>query len=73
MRTLARFSDLNYNHLPIMLSIEVHLHWRNIQIMVDILLHYLGPKILIIEKEFVQFPTALELRNKIMLQTYEVA
>jgi hypothetical protein len=72
VRTLARFSDANKNHLPIMLSIEVHLHWRNMQVMVDVLLHYLGPKILIVEREFVQFPTAIELRNKIMIQTYEL-
>lgn len=49
----------------------MHLNWRNKQIMVDILLHYLKRKIFIIEEEFVQYPTALELRNKILVKTYE--
>lgn len=34
-------------------------------------MNYLGRKILMIEKSFVSFPSALELRNKIMIQTYE--
>lgn len=71
VRVLARFSERNPNHLPIMLSIEVHLNWRNKQVLVDILLHYLGRKIFIIEKDFVQYPSALELRNKILVKTYE--
>ena len=39
--------------------------------MVIILLHYFGNKILFIEEKFLNFPTAMELRNKIMIQTYE--